>query len=84
MRKLIFALAIAVTGAFASAALAPVEAAPVSPATTVSDIVKSSGVAENVHWRPYRHWHRRHWRHRHWRRHHRRCWWHRGHRHCRW
>lgn len=93
MRKLIFALAIAVTGMFAFASGGPAKAATAAaPVSGISDVVNSSSALETVHYRRHRHWHRnRHWRHRHWRhrhyRHHRayrRCWWRHGYRYCRW
>jgi hypothetical protein len=76
MRKLLFAVAVAATGAFAFAAGTPASAMPASPVTGMSDVVKADGTAQVVHWRRHHH---RHWRH-----HNRRCWWRHGHRHCRW
>ncbi len=48
MRKILFALALLVTGAFAFAAGTPVSAMTASPAAAVSDVVKSSGAVEKA------------------------------------
>lgn len=86
MRKLLFALALMVMGAFAFAAGTPASAMTAAPVAGMSDVVKADGLTQVRHWRHRRHhyWRHHHRRHHYWRYNHRRCWWHRGHRHCRW
>ena len=83
MRKLIFAFAIVLMGAFGFAAGTPASAMTAGPVAGMTDVVKPAGTAEAVHWR--RHWHRHYYRHHYWGWHHRRhCWWRHGYRYCRW
>jgi hypothetical protein len=82
MRKLLFALAIMVTGAFAFAAGSPASAVTAGPVTSMGDIVKSDATLDQVRW--YRgghcwrhpwHWYCRRHHHRHYRRHYYRRYW---------
>lgn len=83
MRKLIFALAMLVVGAFAFGTGTPANAATAGSVTTLADIVKPSNLGEKVHYRrrfcwrhPY-HWRcrRRYHRRYYYRRHYYRPWW---------
>ena len=51
MRKMLFAFAILVTGAFAFAAGSPASAATVNPITGMSNVVQSTETVENVGYR---------------------------------
>jgi hypothetical protein len=87
MRKLLFALVMVMTGAFAFGAATPASAMTAAPVAGMSDAVKTDGVMQKVyHYRRGFCWrHPYHWRcqHRHYRRHyyrrhhhhHRRPWW---------
>ena len=54
MRKMLFALAILVTGAFAFAAGSPASAMTANPVAGVSEAVQSSGTVEKVGYWGYR------------------------------
>ena len=79
MRKLLFAFAMMITGAFAFAAGSPASALTAGPVTGMADVVKSDATVNNVTygghcWRHPWHWYcRRH--HHHYRRHYYRRYW---------
>jgi hypothetical protein len=53
MRKTLFALAMLVTGVFAFGAGTPASAMTVGSVASASDVVKSTGTVEKVHYRRY-------------------------------
>jgi hypothetical protein len=59
MRKLLFALVMMMTGAFAFGAGAPANAMTAAPVAGVIDVVKADSATQTVHWRRHGH---RHWR----------------------
>jgi hypothetical protein len=70
MRKLLFALAVLMTGAFAFAAGSPASAASAGAVSGLSDVVKSNPTVEKVY-----HRRRHYYRHHYYRRHHYRPYW---------
>lgn len=82
MRKLFFALAMLMVGAFAFGAGTPANAVTAGPVTGMSDVIKADNTLTKTYHRRGRYcWHHpyswrcRRPRHRHYRRHHRRYWW---------